>query len=162
MESTLDLILTLCGVVFADGRQTMGYCLVGATLKSDPESAVSLQQHSHDLQWLHRVVCDRRTGLCWRSTGPNTLRSQEWPCPACELSTHVPLLRRGAQQAAYLRDSLVLLHSAMAVWLPATTEWYPGVPEGSLGSQGEVTHSYARADRKGLLLVQYFMEELDG
>lgn len=30
------------------------------------------------------------------------------------------------------------------------------MPEGTLGSQGEVTHCYARADRKGLLLFQYF------
>lgn len=30
------------------------------------------------------------------------------------------------------------------------------MPEGSLGSQGEVTHCYARADRKGLLLFPVF------
>lgn len=56
----------------------------------------------------------------------------------------------------WLRDGLVLLHSAEAEWPPAITDNYPTMPEGSLGSQGEVTHCYARADRKGLLLFQYF------
>lgn len=46
-------------------------------------------------------------------------------------------------------------------WLPATADNYPAMTEGSLGSQGEVTHCYARADRKGLLLFQYFTPAQD-
>lgn len=49
----------------------------------------------------------------------------------------------------------------MAEWLPATNDNYPTMPEGGLGSQGEVTHHYARADRKGLLLFQYFTPAQD-
>lgn len=59
-------------------------------------------------------------------------------------------------ETEWLRDSLVFLHSAVAEWVPATTDNYPTMPEGSLGSQREVTHCYARADRKGLLLFQCF------
>lgn len=44
----------------------------------------------------------------------------------------------------------------MAEWLPATADNHPAVPEGSLGSQGEVTHCYARADRKGLVALPGF------
>lgn len=44
----------------------------------------------------------------------------------------------------------------MAEWLPATADTHPAVPEGSLGSQGEVTHCYARADRKGLVALPGF------
>lgn len=55
-----------------------------------------------------------------------------------------------------LRGGLVLLHSAVAEWLPATADNHPAVPEGSLGSQGEVTHCYARADRKGLVALPGF------
>uniref|UniRef100_A0A8C7XVN5 AFG1 like ATPase b n=1 Tax=Oryzias sinensis TaxID=183150 RepID=A0A8C7XVN5_9TELE len=54
-----------------------------------------------------------------------------------------------------MRDSLVLLHSGVAEWLPATADNYPEMPKGSFGSQGEVTRCYAKRDRKGLLLFQY-------
>ncbi|KAJ0026809.1 hypothetical protein NQD34_017809 [Periophthalmus magnuspinnatus] len=60
-----------------------------------------------------------------------------------------------------MRDSLVLLHSAIAKWLPATTDNYPTIAEGSLGSQGEVTVCYAKADRKDLVIlhVYYHLKE---
>lgn len=56
-----------------------------------------------------------------------------------------------ASETDRLRAGLVLLHSAVAEWRPATADNHLAVPEGSLGSQGEVTHCYARADRKGFV-----------
>lgn len=71
-------------------------------------------------------------------------------------------VRQGrSAQTEWLRDSLVLLHSAVAECLPATTDYYATMPKGSLGSQGEVTHCYASADRKGLSVYQYFSPAQD-
>lgn len=70
----------------------------------------------------------------------------------------VPVLRRAGETRSQrsarrgrLRGGLVLLHSAVAKRPPATGDNDPAVPEGSLGSQGEVTHGHARADRGDLL-----------
>ncbi|TKS75589.1 Lactation elevated protein 1 -like protein B [Collichthys lucidus] len=59
--------------------------------------------------------------------------------------------------SVYLNPPPPRLHSKdNTEWPPATADNYPTMPEGSLGSQGEVTHCHARTDRKGLLLFQYF------
>lgn len=56
----------------------------------------------------------------------------------------------------WLRDSLVLLHCAVAEWRPATPDNYPIMPEGILGSQGEVTHWIWQSGQERLVALPAF------
>lgn len=50
-----------------------------------------------------------------------------------------------------LRNTLVLLHSAGAKCPPAIINNYSTMPEGSLGSQGEVIHCHSIGDTERLV-----------